>query len=65
LILNGDQDPNCPIEGARIAFAAAEAAFRAANAGDKLKIMVAAGVGHKVTDEQRRAALDWLAKWLK
>jgi hypothetical protein len=26
--------------------------------------MVAEGVGHKVTDEQRRAALDWLAKWL-
>jgi hypothetical protein len=24
----------------------------------------AEGVGHKVTDKQRRAALDWLAKWL-
>ncbi len=65
LILNGDQDPNCPIEGARLAFASAEAAYRAAGAADKLKIMVAEGVGHKVTAEQRRAALDWLAKWLK
>ena len=64
LIVNGDRDPNCPIEGARLAFAAAEAAYREANASDKLKIMVADGVGHKVTDEQRRAALDWLAKWL-
>ncbi len=27
LILNGDRDPNCPLEGAKIAFAAAEAAF--------------------------------------
>ena len=33
---------------------AAEAAFKEADAGDKLKIMVAEGVGHKVTDEQRR-----------
>ena len=27
---------------------------------DKRKIMVAEGVGHKVTDEHRRAALEWL-----
>jgi pimeloyl-ACP methyl ester carboxylesterase len=64
LILSSDNDPNCPIEGARLAFAAAEAAFKEANAADKLKIMVAEGVGHRVTDEQRRAGLDWLAKWL-
>jgi dienelactone hydrolase len=65
LILNGDQDPNCPIEGARIAFASAEAAYKAANAPDKLKIMVAEGVGHKVTDAQRRAAIEWFVKWLR
>jgi hypothetical protein len=29
-----------------------------------LKIMVAAGVGHAVTAEQREAALEWLQKWL-
>jgi dienelactone hydrolase len=65
LILNGDQDPNCPIEGARLAFASAEAAYKQANAADRLTIMVAERVGHKVTDEQRKAALDWFVKWLK
>lgn len=64
LILNGDRDPNCPLEGAKIAFAAAEAAFREAGASDKLKILVAADTGHKVTTEQRQAALDWLTTWL-
>lgn len=65
LILNGDQDPNCPIEGARIAFASAEAAYKAAACPEKLNIMVAEGVGHKVTPEQHSAALQWFVKWLK
>lgn len=65
LILNGELDPNCPLEGAKIAFASAEEAYKQANAADRLKIMVAKGVAHKVTDEQRTAALDWFEKWLK
>jgi len=65
LILNGELDPNCPLEGAKLAFAEAEAAYRAAKASDKLKIMVAPGVKHAVTAEQRQAALDWFEKWLK
>jgi dienelactone hydrolase len=64
LILNGDLDPNCPLGGAKLAFASAEAAFREAGATDKLKIMVAAKSGHRVTNEQRQAALDWFTKWL-
>jgi dienelactone hydrolase len=64
LILSGDRDPNCPLEGAKIAFAAAEAAYREAGASDKLKIMVAPDTGHKVTTEQRKAAFAWLTKWL-
>ena len=65
LIPNGDQDPNCPIEGARIAFASAEAAYKAAGCPEKLKIMVAEGVGHKVTPEQNAAAMEWFERWLK
>lgn len=64
LIVNGDLDPNCPLEGAKLAFASAEAAFRDAKVPEKLKIMVAAKTAHKVTDEQRLAALDWFSKWL-
>ncbi len=65
LILSGDKDANCPIEGAKIAFASAEAAYKAKGAEDKLKIMVAKNSGHTVTGEQKKAALDWFDKWLK
>jgi dienelactone hydrolase len=65
LILNGDRDPNCPIDGANLAIAAAEAAFKDAGASDRLKVNVAKGVGHSVTPEQRVEALDWLVRWLK
>jgi dienelactone hydrolase len=65
LILNGERDGNCPLEGAKLAFAAAEEAYKAKGASDRLRIMVAKGVGHAVTAEQRKTALDWLEKWLK
>jgi dienelactone hydrolase len=65
LILNGEKDLNCPVAGARVAIAAAERAFDDAGAADRLKVMIAPGVGHAVTDEQRTAALDWLDRWLK
>ena len=64
LILNGDQDPNCPLGGAKLAFAAAESAYREVGATDKLKILVAPKTGHRVTPDQHQAALDWLSKWL-
>lgn len=64
LILNGELDPNCPLGGAKVAFAAAEAAYREADASDHLKIMVAPNTAHKVTEDQRIAALDWLQRWL-
>ena len=65
LILNGADDPNCPLGGARQAFAAAEQAYREAGASDRLQILVARGVGHRVTAGQRQAALAWLERWLK
>jgi dienelactone hydrolase len=65
LILNGERDPNCPVGGARVAVAAAEAAYKDAGATDRLKVDVAEGVGHAVTPDQRREALDWFERWLK
>ncbi len=65
LILNGDQDPNCPIGGAKLAFAEAERAFKDAGCPEKLRIDVAEGVGHRVTDEQRKEAIEWLVKGLQ
>ena len=65
MIVNGDQDPNCPFSGARIAIAEAEKAFKAAGMPEKLRVSIAEGVGHRVTDEQRREAIEWLVKGLK
>jgi dienelactone hydrolase len=64
LVLSGERDPNCPLPGAKLAFEAAEAAYRETGASEKLQIFVAPDTGHKVTTEQRKAAFDWLAKWL-
>lgn len=63
-IANGEKDGNCPIEGARIAFKAVEEAYSQANASDKLKIHVE-NVGHTVTPEAHKEALDFCEKWLK
>ena len=64
LILNGEKDPNNPLEGAKLAFAAAEDAYRKAGAADHLQIDVAAGVGHSVTPDQHKKAVAWLVRWL-
>jgi dienelactone hydrolase len=68
LILNGDEDPNCPIDGAKLAFQSAEETYKGAEAykgaDERLKIMVAKGVGHQVTAEQHKAAVEWFRKWL-
>lgn len=64
LILNGEEDDRCPMEGVRLCYEAAEAAYRKHNALDRLKMIVAPKTGHKVTDEQRLAALEWFERWL-
>jgi dienelactone hydrolase len=64
-IANGDLDGNCPVEGAKIAIKAAEDAFAKAGAKEKLVVRVNAGVGHKVTDEDRKEAIAFCVKWLK
>ena len=64
-IANGDMDPNCPVEGARIAITAAEAAFKKAGAGERLVVRVNPGVGHSVTADDRKACIDFCVKWLK
>lgn len=64
LILGSDNDPNCPIEGARLAFDAAEKAY-GPQAKERLAIDIAPGAGHRVTDAQRERALAWFTRWLE
>ena len=64
-ISNGDLDPNCPIEGARIAIKAAEDAFAKNGDKEKLEVHIGEKVGHTVTPEHRKAAIAFCVKWLK
>jgi dienelactone hydrolase len=64
-IANGELDPNCPIEGAKLAIQSVEKAYRAKNAKDKLEVHIAARVAYKVTDEQHKACTEFMVKWLK
>ncbi|HZZ78414.1 MAG TPA: alpha/beta fold hydrolase [Gemmataceae bacterium] len=64
LILSGTMDGNCPYEGAKIAIASVERAYKDAKASDRLSVMIEP-VGHTVTAKQRTAALDWFERWLK
>jgi dienelactone hydrolase len=63
LIVSGTKDGNCPYEGAKLAIASAERAYRDATATDRLRVMVEE-VGHTVTPTQRAAALNWFERWL-
>ena len=64
LIINGDEDPNCPLGGTKVAVASAEKAFKDANASDKLKVDIARKSGHTITAAQRTMILDWFTKSL-
>ncbi len=65
LIVGGDQDPNCPYGGAKIAIASAEDAYRHAGAADRLGVDIAPGIGHEVTPAQREKIYAWLVRWLR
>jgi pimeloyl-ACP methyl ester carboxylesterase len=65
LILSGEKDGNCPVEGARIAITVAKEAYKAAKVEDKLQVILLPEVGHSVTKEQRQASIEWFEKWLK
>jgi len=63
LVLSTENDANCPLPGAKIAFASAEAAYGSANA-DKIKMDIAPNLPHRTTPEHLKMTLDWFEKWL-
>ncbi|CAI7771377.1 unnamed protein product [Closterium sp. NIES-53] len=60
LILNGESDPRCPVEGLRGAVQRAEEAYSRAGAAQRLEFHVEPGVGHEVTDAMWGKAIAWL-----
>ncbi len=64
LILNTEQDQNCPVEGARVAIEAARNEYRSRNALNKLKIDVEPNEPHRFTSKHLEMAIQWFKTWL-
>jgi acetyl esterase/lipase len=64
LILGTENDPNCPLPGADIAYTSAIQTYGSKNATDKLKRDVTPKLFHTSTPEHFRMTLDWFSKWL-
>ncbi len=64
LVLSNEKDQNCPLPGAKIAFASAMETYKNINALDKLKMDIEPNQPHRSTPEHLQMTLDWFAKWL-
>jgi Acetyl xylan esterase (AXE1) len=65
LTVNGALDSKTPVPGLMECIAAAKMAYSAARASDKAQFIIEENVGHSVTPETERTALEWLERWLK
>ena len=64
LVLSTENDQNCPLPGARIAFASAEGAYRSKNALNKLQMDIEPNQPHRFTPKHENMAIAWFVKWL-
>uniref|UniRef100_A0A0D6R046 Peptidase S9 prolyl oligopeptidase catalytic domain-containing protein n=1 Tax=Araucaria cunninghamii TaxID=56994 RepID=A0A0D6R046_ARACU len=64
LILNGEKDPRCPVEGLEESISRATEVYSKANASDKFKFIAESGVGHCMTPFMVKEASDWIDKYL-
>lgn len=64
LLLNTENDQNCPLPGAQLAFDAATKAYQTIDATDKLKIDVAPNEPHRFTPKHVELTIEWFKKWL-
>jgi len=64
LILSTENDSNCPMPGANIAYASAMQAYASKQATGKIMRDVAPKLPHTSTPEHFKMTLDWFSKWL-
>ncbi len=64
LLLSTENDQNCPLPGAQLAFDAATSAYKSKNALDKLKIDVEPNEPHRFTPKHMEMTIEWFKKWL-
>lgn len=65
LVINGDSDANTPIAGVRLAVRAAQPAYAAAGAAEKLELIVQEDTPHRVNPESVDAGIAWFVRWLE
>jgi dienelactone hydrolase len=65
LVVNSDSDANTPLAGVRLAVNTAKPVYVAANAADRLQLLVQENTAHKVNTESVEAGIAWFVRWLK
>ncbi|GAB4814129.1 hypothetical protein N2152v2_001175 [Parachlorella kessleri] len=60
LIIKGETDPRCPLQGVEVALVPTRATYAALGAADKVQLFVEAGVGHECTATMWAHASSWL-----
>ena len=64
LVLSTENDQNCPLPGAKIAFEAAESVYQSTNALNKLQMDIEPNQPHRFTPKHEQMAIAWFVKWL-
>lgn len=65
LVINADSDANTPIAGVRLSVDAAKPLYVAANAADRLQLVIQENTPHRVNPESSDAGIAWFVRWLK
>ncbi|OMO61896.1 hypothetical protein CCACVL1_23172 [Corchorus capsularis] len=65
LIINGAEDPRCPIAGLEIPKTSALKAYEEAHCSDKFKLIAEPEIGHQMTSLMVKEASDWFDQFLK
>ncbi|KAG9456136.1 hypothetical protein H6P81_000644 [Aristolochia fimbriata] len=65
VIINGEQDPRCPLPGLNIPISRAEKVYNDANCPEKFKVVAQPGIGHQLTPQMVKEASDWFDRFLK
>ncbi|XP_059642610.1 uncharacterized protein LOC132284517 [Cornus florida] len=65
LILNGEDDPRCPIAGLEIPTSKAREVYEETHCPDNFKLVAQPGIGHQMTPFMVKEASDWLDRFLK
>uniref|UniRef100_A0A0D9WM83 Peptidase S9 prolyl oligopeptidase catalytic domain-containing protein n=1 Tax=Leersia perrieri TaxID=77586 RepID=A0A0D9WM83_9ORYZ len=64
LLLNGAEDPRCPVSGLKEPVSRAAKAYEEVGSADKFKFIAEPGIGHQMTINMVKEASDWFDRFL-